>query len=235
MTKEVFKDYIPANARIIIDYKSTEKVRFHYPREWTYRKAVLHCAFPTVWSFFFVIHIYPLLFFAVYYVINEIYNLATYSGERITVTTQTIIHHNFQDIINILPQISIFLFYLVALPFIITILLAINKERLGKWMPKLGYWQMKLIGYVKSSTFLPKDIRYKKAVIPAFNNVFLRYNATEDFGKFLERVEIWELPFEIERRIFFFWRKTQINDAWFRAVFFFSEKPKKGEMKVSFA
>jgi hypothetical protein len=37
---EVYHDYIPANARIVIDYKAHEKVKFSYPVEWTFWKAV---------------------------------------------------------------------------------------------------------------------------------------------------------------------------------------------------
>jgi hypothetical protein len=225
---EIYKDYIPANARIIIDYKAHEKVKFFYPREWTYRKAVLKCAFPTVMGFFLLAHIYPIFVYIIIHVIKSIIGMITYTGASVTVTThQTVIYHDLQALIPYGILIVFAVFYIFLIPLFITLFLATNKERLSKWVPKLGYWGVLISGMVKEKTFI-------KVAIPNFSNVYLKYNTTKDFNKYLEKVEIWELPFDYIRRIWFFrWRVK--NDLHFRAVFFFSEEPKKGEMKVRFA
>lgn len=55
MDNFVYKDYIPANARILIDYKAKEKVRFSYPRKWTYWKAVRELAYPIIFFSWFLV------------------------------------------------------------------------------------------------------------------------------------------------------------------------------------
>lgn len=57
MNKFVYKDYCPANARVIVDYTANEKVKFSYPIEWSYRKAVWFRAYQTVISFWVSLHI----------------------------------------------------------------------------------------------------------------------------------------------------------------------------------
>ena len=47
------------------------------------------------------------------------------------------------------------------------------------------------------------NIYNNKAIIPIFSNVFLEYNALEDFGKYLDKIEILELPFFYKRNISF--------------------------------
>ena len=65
-----------------------------------------------------------------------------------------------------------------------------------------------------------------------FNNIFLDYKATEEFAKYLERVEIVEHDFKvIQKRLFRKPKETQQDSVW-TAKFYFTKIPKKGYLEI---
>lgn len=77
---------------------------------------------------------------------------------------------------------------------------------------------------IEFSKTTDKEIR-----IPAFKNLYMRYRATEEFGKNLERVEIraWKFKEQEDRR----WKLAYKP---FMATFFFKEECSKGRLTVDF-
>ena len=228
MNEFVYKDYLPANARVIINYKAKEKVKFSYPRKWTYWKAVWKCAYPTIASFWAKIHTIPAFYFALYFIFPYVIISAIYYFlNNIPISKENI------TLIIILPGM---LLYFFAIPVIFTFFLALNKERLSNMMPKFGYWVSSLNFSKKEIIFTKKDIINNKAIIPEFSNVFLDYKCFGDFDKYIKKIEILEIPFNYKHRsiLFPFLKKKEKNDFSFRAVFYFSNKPTNGKMIVNF-
>lgn len=224
MSDFVYKDYLPANARIIIDYTKHEKVGFSYPLEWTYQKAVWKRGYYTILSFWMSLHIFIFKFIGVlaiiYLIFASIFN-ANMSMETTSIRLLTYV-------------IGVTIFYLFGIPAIATLILSFNKDIMSKLLPKLGYWSSNLSEGRAETIFNKENISDNKAIIPSFSNVFLEYKATEDFNKYLEKVEILEIPFNYKRRGFWGFKRHEYNDFDFRAVFYFKQTPINGELKVEF-
>ncbi len=234
-----YKEYIPANARVVVDYKAKEKVKFSYPRSWTYKKAVWKQAYPTVIGFFGALHTMPLLLL-MYYVG---FPLGLIFGAKYLIENSGKIGIDSLETATGIETIGIMglmvipiTLYVFGIPALFTWWLSRDKERMGKWIPKLGYLTSKIEGVIKEKKFKPKDILDKKAYIPSFSNVYLDYDCKGEFSDYLEKIEILEHQFKYNfRNPFLFFRKKEIkNDYNFRAIFYFSKKPKKGSMGVKF-
>lgn len=234
MSDFVYKDYLPANSRVIVDYTRKEKVGFSYPLEWTYWKAVWKRGYLTVLSFWLAINIYwvflftPLIVLGIIgYFVFLIFNPITKTIAEYTYTISFMTHG--------LPLILL-MFYLLGIPALLTFWLSLDKERMSRWFPKLGYWSAKIIYGTKEKIFTKEDISEDKVIIPSFSNVFLDYKTTGDFNKFLQKIEILEIPFDYKTRRFWlpFLSKKEKNDYDFRAVFYFSQKPMEGSLDVEF-
>jgi len=83
-----------------------------------------------------------------------------------------------------------------------------------------------------SRIFRSKDFEDKKELeIPLFTNIFMDYEATKEFSKYLKRIKIEEHPFVCK-----VWKgkklKKRKNDQLWRARFIFSEIPKTGKLEV---
>jgi len=75
--------------------------------------------------------------------------------------------------------------------------------------------------------------------IPIFKNMYIGYEATEDFGKYLQRIEIKEIGFmeRVKKKLknnkkFRKGINWRTSDRFFYAKFFFSKNPKKGQLKL---
>lgn len=232
MADFVYKDYLPANARVIIDYTKDNRVGFSYPIEWTYWKAVWKRGFKTVASFWLSLHLFLFFYLRPLWIaglIGAIIFLIIHPIELIT--KASILSSNSV----IYPYIGGF-FWFIGIPALITLWLALDKERMAKWFPKIGYWSAVMILGTCEKIFTKEDIADKKAVIPSFSNIFLNYKTSGDFNKYLEKVEILEIPFSFKTRRFWlpFLSKKEENDYEFRAVFYFSQTPKEGTLDVEF-
>ena len=69
--------------------------------------------------------------------------------------------------------------------------------------------------------------------IPLFRNVYLDYNAEDDFSRYLSKVEIKEHPFSriLKQKKGKILKKTRHPYLW-KAQFIFSKVPKKGKLEV---
>lgn len=229
MVVVVYKELVPANAGMSIDYVNN-LVRFYYPNEWTYWRAVKKCSIPTFTSFWLSLHIFVLRWLTVLL-------------SPILVYTVTLWLLNFEKVdFTQSLQISLLfflipLFYFFFLPYPVVYLLALNKKWLSFWMPKVGYWSQLLSGEVCEKTFMPEEVENNKAVIPAFSNVYLTYEATEDFSKHLERIEVEPLKFQYTQpHTWLPWKKvTRNNEGVFKATFHFKKQPLNGTLKTRFS
>ena len=220
MSETVYRDYIPADAEIIVDYTAQEKVKFSYLKEWTYREAVWKNAFPSIFSLLFAITLYPVIvIFMVYYIALELNP-----------------HYASSTIISIKNLAIIGYFYLILLLVSIntTYILSLNKEKLSTIVPRIIYWGAMLFSFAKEKTYNPSDVQENRIIIPCFCNGFLNFDTTGDFRTCLDRIEILHIPFTFYEKGYFLRSrlKTKVHD--YRAVFYFSRQPKTGSMIVEF-
>ena len=217
-----YLDVIPANARVIVDYTKPPKdrVMFSYPREWTYNKAVWKENLPTFYTIWWLLVI---TFVGVPILIMEY-------CKRQSIELSMLSHPAFmkEELIWIFSITGLIL----LIPLLINFILSRNPVIYGKLIPRLNFFMAR--SSMKYIMFEPKDVNDNKTVIPIFSNVYLDYKATEDFDKYLEKVEVLELPFS-------YWKgtkkgkpKLEKNDYKFRAVFYFKDKPKTGNLEVKF-
>lgn len=108
-----------------------------------------------------------------------------------------------------------------------------TKTKLGqRWFPEINKKMSNARYYTKIDS-VSKD---KTIELPLFNNVYLDYRAKEEFGKYLERVEIREHPFDKiirkgkGRKRYRGRKKGQVY-LW-KATFYFKQIPKKGYLEM---
>ncbi len=117
--------------------------------------------------------------------------------------------------------------YLIYYPF---------KKRWNKLYPR---WQG-FKGKSKFMDFKSKDVQdNEKGIyceIPLFQNLIMDYNATEDFSKYLDFIEIEEYKFYTKRYRLFSSKKPKkkVNEFIWYGRFYFNKKPKKGMLKTRF-
>ena len=225
MTKETYKEYIPANARISIDYtkKKNDRVNFSYPVNYTYKKAVWKFTYQLVVVLTFLVLVYSavILYFLLYLPYSYITNPPVLS-----VSTSSF------DMATGFAIIGGF-FIILGIPAIITFYLSRKKERLANWSPRIGHYIARMLFMTKLKTFHPEEVKDKKVVIPSFNNVHLKWNAKDDFGEYLEKIDVTELDFSWQKRLLFK-KWVSRNEVMFQAVFTFSDYPKTGVLDVEF-
>ena len=234
MSEFVYKDYLPLNARVIVDYTKEQKVAFSYPIKWSYQKAVWKMAYPTVVSWWSSLHILPFVYILPFiFVVGLPFILIRMIFFPYSTTSTTTRHFDFFHLG--LPG-SIGFFYLLGIPAIITFILSRDKEKLSKYIPKMGYFVAKTLSSTKEIIVEPNKIHEDKFIIPAFKNIFLNYKCTKDFNKYLKKIEVLEIPFNFKIRRFFlpFLKKKERNSFVFRAVFYFSQQPQEGNMEIEF-
>jgi len=138
-----------------------------------------------------------------------------------------------QKIISLILLIVTFLTLVLLIPFIasrpITKLL-VNCGWFKKKIPKIN---AAISGRSYKAIF--KKIPENRIIeIPLFENVKLNYNATEDFSKYLKKVEIKEHPFNrvlIKKGKI---KKRRKNIGLWYARFYFSQSAKNGKLEVVF-
>lgn len=231
MGKFVFKDYIPANARVIAEYDKDIKVLFSYPIEWSYQKAVWKRAYPTIINFWIYLHLIPTIYLLIFI-------LLPFLTICLIAFPTTIYHEAYTDYLDykVLMYFIVPISYFCGIPAIATLILSFNKEKMSELLPKIGYWTAKMSLCICKKVFTKDDIIKNKCIIPSFSNVYLYYKTSKDFNKYLKKIEILEIPFEYEKRSFWnpFKLKTEKNDYDFRTVFYFTKKPQNGELIVEF-
>lgn len=118
------------------------------------------------------------------------------------------------ELLFVIPIFVVFIFY--------------HNPKLMRLIPNIWFMMPGSPLYVK--TIKPEDIKNNKFEIPLFKNIGLNYVAKKEFSKYLERVEIVEHEFKAFKN-----RRKQIpQDILWKATFYFSKKPKTGELKIEF-
>jgi len=179
--KKVYKDYLPLNANVTIDYSAEEKdrVRFDYPIKYSYKKAVWKGAYVAIlglWLYILLAIAYSGL------IIYVLYKCILLIG-----TAQSVpIHISLASLITALLPLIIFGYVMFGIPAIITYYLSLDKKRLAKFVPKLSKYSTLIMGNIIERKFITKDIKDNKATILRFSNVYMDYNATGDFNKQLQ-------------------------------------------------
>jgi len=245
MSEHIYKDYIPANARVVVDYTKPkeQRVSFSYPTSWDYKKAVWKMAFPTITNFWIILHIRLIILSSVIAIpLYALYQFAT--GKLTLASTISNSPPPSPVSINILffkviSALIFAIFYFYGIPALFNYFISKDKKKLADVVPKAGYYTALMTGQLKKQTYTSNDLTEdNKIVIPQFNNVFLDFDCSGDFEKYLARIEIMEYPFTFKRihlgLITFKKResKQQNNEWFFRAVFHFSHKPVEGELNV---
>jgi len=197
----------PNFSRIFIDFKNKENpVSFEFPNEQKKFKSV----HKTVFSMWFS----PKGF--------VIFSMFTLSILLIYVSTNLDV-----DILLMFFEI---IFFMLATPYFITILFTYNKT-LRSSLPKM----FKLFHNNQLKRVMVKKMNSKVHELPIFENVFLEYRATKEFGKYLEKIEIVEHDFYyMSKKLFSKDFKKENNDAYWKVRFIFSKIPKKGELELEF-
>lgn len=203
---EKFYGKVTSNSRIIIDYsKHKKQVDFSYPNKKTYWETVLVDNYNNIFFLltklnFIIIDFILVLILLYVYVFFE------------------------------LKIVSYILIYLFFFPLFVTILLASNKNLFLRFMPYCGYFYAKLNLLDKSKIFDLNHVKNKKCTIPYFGNLYLFYNANDDFSKYLIKIEIRELPEYLASK-----HNYKVNENEFYAIFYFSKKPLIGQLEVEYA
>jgi hypothetical protein len=243
----IYKEYLPENAQVLVDYTQPPKdrVKFLYVKERTYNQALMHGGLNSFLNFWFVqlmliaipigIFIFGIMIgFGIGYVIIHpsiiLYSLNTLWQPNYSTTTQATAY---PGLILAIVQISSIMLIPFGVPILALLIASRDKELLARMVPKMNYNCAKWMGTLKKTTIKPEDIYDNKFAIPYFHNVYLDYQASGDFSKYLEKVEVLAIPFSWE------WlnpkkRKPPKNEYDFRTLFVFSQRPENGQMDIIF-
>ena len=95
-----------------------------------------------------------------------------------------------------------------------------------KWMPFINYFSS---GASWTASFKPGDVKDNKIELPLFRNVGLDYKVTGEMSKHLNNFKIIEHGFNM----YIHGRKKPQQYLW-KAIWYFSDKPKTGDLKIKF-
>jgi len=195
-----------ANARVTIDYKN-KKVKYQYvERLSTYKQITSNIVYLFVlpWTIFF--------------------------GYYFVETGVSPVYINATQLMKLVFSFSFFflyLFYRYGVSYL--------QSYIVFKCDKLRTWAVKFNSSFNTKHFMEfKNINSKEATIPCFKNVFLKWKATKDYAKYLERIEIKEVPYRLRKEFHHGKRYMLPDKSKFYAKFFFSKVPKKGSLQVIF-
>jgi len=259
------------NARIKIDYSGVKpKVNFSYPSK---IYGVSGSMFTWIFMFWFLINI-PLFFYLNYFNVDSQdsdnylnvqlnssnYNLSNFEDFQKYVNDTDIIKKvfirinekdelGFKGLWEDLRQPLRVIAYLFLIPWLLI------------YYPFKKYWEKvypKFQGFMakkKIRTFIPADIKHSEengyyCEVPLFSNIVLNYEATKEFSKYLNFVEIEEYKFKYYYEKGLFRKKNptlkerkrrlkrkkrrELNEWLWYARFYFKDKPKSGTLEVIF-
>ena len=149
-----------------------------------------------------------------------------------------------------LPLAGLIIYWMFGIPLVSAFILSRNKEKLAELVPRWNFNDSKNKKSLKYEWIEPDKIFENKYIIPYFNNIYLDWKATSDFSKYLQKVEILAIPLpshpyvdpkkeairqkNIERQKKRYSDGKPKTEYEFRAVFYFSQKPQNGHLKVIF-
>jgi hypothetical protein len=230
-----YKDYKPANARVLVDYTKPpqDRVKFSYPERMSYKKALWRFGYSSFQNLINTI----LLLFAIYLI--EFIVVFVITTSIITfIENPSLIgasHSTAPLPIGILLIFGLAVFILYGIPALLTWYYGRDKEKLASILPKMNY-QTSLIGRLFRNKYIritPKDIQGNKFILPHYSNVFLDYNAVGQMSTKLKKVQVLEYPYNYYiKKPNGKLSKKEVNHFDFMAIFEFKSKPKKGYIDV---
>ena len=196
----------PSNARIFIDYRNKKNpVKFQYPtNEDAYRATR-----KSITSFWISINGYLFILFLIFSVLAN-----TFLGFQVYIPNK---------------YYTYFAIYLFLTPYILSLFVYKN-DKIVSLLPKLNKFSA-LFPFGKSRYLCVKKLNRRTLKIEYFNNIFFDYKATNEFSKYLERVEITEYKFKFITKRFWI-KKKKNNDLMWKAIFYFKRIPKRGKLEV---
>ena len=230
-----YKDYKPANARVLVDYTKPpqDRVKFSYPERMSYKKALWRFGYGSFRNLVSTI----LFLFAIYLVEFIIVFTITINVIKFIETPNPIIvsHSTAQSPIGLLFWISLAVFIIYGIPALLTWYYGRDKEKLSSILPKMNY-QISLIWGLFRKKYIriaPKDIQGNKFILPHYSNVFLDYNAIGQMSNKLKKVYVLEYPYNYYiKRPNGKLSKKKVNHYDFMAIFEFKSKPKNGYIDI---
>lgn len=130
-----------------------------------------------------------------------------------------------------IASVTLVLFATPLVPPLILSFIFSHNKKLILTLPKLN----KFVSSSDLKRVVICSLDSKVYELPIFENVFLEYKATEEFGKYLCKIEVVEHNFHYLRKGLFSRKITkEQNDSYWKARFIFSRIPKKGELQLEF-
>lgn len=232
----------PSDARIKIDLKKN-KVKFEYPDKQKPFKIVFQ-TLKGIWGLFLILVLILIILILLSFLIFNLItvekvescelNLEKDLGKTSNITKENKFiefgEENSETTIGVTLALLITVLVFLVPPFL-TSLIFMKSEKLMKKIPNINLWVEKLMGrgnYYKKVTKLDKPF----FEIQVFDNVFLDYNSTGDFRKYLEKLEIIEHDMFYEKESLFKKKKKVKQTDFWSAKFYFKKTPTKGFMEL---
>ena len=211
-----YADSLPINARITVDYtKLNNNVEFEYPIEnRNFKKWVLKFIFPSIFLVWIFIAGFSWISYLILTNINNIVNIEI--PETAVILSELLLS---------LSLFSLACIVVFGIPLLISFYIGYNYDEFKYWFPKFNAFMARFLNPNHYHTFMVDELKEPIFEIPLFKNVILTYEASGDFSKYLQRIEIREHDFQYKGE------KTQ----WlWKAKFIFSEIPKSGKLMGKF-
>lgn len=213
-----YADNLPVNARITVDYtKPNNPVKFEYPlKKQNIKKWILKFIFSSILLVWCYVLLVVLLGIVGYEILTSLDSLGKIPN---TPEISVVLSELLEGVI-----IVCFVLFIVLLPsLLISFYIGYNYEKFKYWFPKFQAFMAH--SNRNFHTFLVDELKEPVFEIPLFKNVVLTYEASGDFSKYLQKVEIKEHDF------YYGDEKTQ----WlWKAKFIFSDIPKNGMLVGKF-
>lgn len=218
---ETYNGKSARNARIKIDYTGEcPSVKFEYPRKDGYVGSLNHL----------FIYFWGILNILLISILNKTFIILLIKNSLIKFYFEIGLEVSIHELMNLLLIV-----FFIFIPGIL--MWELIKNKVDSYYPIWQAWQAKK-KYVK---FKPKDIKISNingkeeiyVEVPYFENIVLKYEATKDFSKYLDVMEIREHNFKIEERDGD--KKVKKQNEWYwNAKFYFNKVPKNGEINIVF-
>lgn len=208
------------NARIHIDYK-TGDVLFGYPNGKKEANLI------TRWVALYFTAMISLLELLGAIVVGYILGYLGYSI-GLSIFTPTIVAPTPIDTLIGNTQIMWF-YFLVFTPATLLLPLAMDTKTFSRVFPKISIITYKIFPWKTINVYEVTNVVGNTIELPFFQNRMLQYKATDDFSKYLEKVDVVEHPFR-EEGVF----SKKVNQYLWKATFTFTETPKVGKMRIEF-
>lgn len=245
----IYKDYIPANARMVVDYDKPPKdrVKFAYPKKYTYEQALKKFGYHlfleveglVIIASMFLLFVGVFGFYASAIVTMLVTNPTAFAVLVTKFQVAAVSQCGTAQSINLTQMMQTYFYIGLALiaffgiPKLLVRWYLKHPEEISEIIPCWNYHISNLFRGRKTLTLLPNMVFNLRVAIPEFHNVYLDYEAEGECSEYLKKVEVLEMPFN-----FSYLRpngslsKKEINEYVWRAFFTFSKTPKTGSIKV---